>query len=182
MEVPTGLMESELAVSRTDLHERLAAARKSLRQQSERLAALLEECRRTQLNGLLTLPDDVAPRLFANDVVRIGEAEILVPRQSVRHTGGTHRLTPTEWQLLAFLLASPGEVHSRLEMAAGAWGRGYADRNSEVEVYVSRLRRKLGPAGPLLETVRRRGYRLVLHPAAPSTNGHEHAVPAQLPA
>jgi len=175
-------MESSVNVSHTDLHARLVAAREGLRQQTERLATLIEECRQTKLRVPVAFADDAPFRLFANDVVRLGEAEILVPRQAVRHVGGTHRLTPTEWQLLAFLLASPGVVHSRLDMAAGAWGRGYADRNSEVEVYVSRLRRKLGPAGNLLETVRRRGYRLVLHPVVEvPTNGREHALTVSLP-
>jgi DNA-binding response OmpR family regulator len=176
-------MESEVAVYGADVRERFAVVRESLLRESQRLAQNIEECRRALLGAVVPLPLHTAPKLFASDVVRIGEVEILVPRQAVRHAGGTHRLTPTEWQLLAFLLARPDAVHSRLAMAAGAWGPGYAERNSEVEVYVSRLRRKLGPAGPLLETVRRRGYRLVLPPqeVSPST-GLAREYPARLPA
>jgi len=144
-----------------EVQPRLHALQHELKTQLERMARLIAACQETAA-GLGRGADLGAPRLFARDVVRLGEAELLVARQAVRHAEGSHRLTPTEWQLLTFLLAEPGTVHSRVELAVGAWGPGYAERNSEVEVYVSRLRRKLGPSGRLLETVRGRGYRLVL--------------------
>jgi DNA-binding response OmpR family regulator len=85
-----------------------------------------------------------------------------------RHTvrlGDRHALlTPNEWQLFALMLAEPGRTFTREELATGAWGRGYCGRDSEVEVYISRLRRKLetDPRSPLMiETVRGSGYRLV---------------------
>ena len=85
-----------------------------------------------------------------------------------RHTvrlGDRHALlTPNEWQLFALMLAEPGRTFTREELATGAWGRGYGGRDSEVEVYISRLRRKLeaDPRSPLMiETVRGSGYRLV---------------------
>lgn len=162
-------MDRQGAATLVELHERLMVAREGLRLQSRRLTELLQACRLTQLRTATPLDDRSAPRLFASDVVRLGPVEILVPRQAIRHNAVIHRLTPTEWQLLTFLLAHPYEVLSRMQLAAGAWGAGFAERNSEVEVYISRLRRKLGPAGCLLETVRRQGYRLSLEtlPADP---------------
>ncbi len=159
-------MDSQTTAVRSEIRARLHAVRDELVVQRERLLQLIEACQATTLE-LRQNPDELSgPRLFARDVVRIGEAEVLIARQAIRHAGGVHRVTPTEWQLLTFLLANPGAVHSRLQLAVGAWGPGFAERNSEVEVYVSRLRRKLGSAGRLLETVRGRGYRLVLasHP------------------
>jgi len=100
-------------------------------------------------------------RLFAQDVVRVGGVEVVMARQAVRYDGTSARLTPTEWQLLLFFLGNPDVVLSRSTLAAGAWGDGYEGRDSEVEVYISRLRRKLGPAGRHLETVRGQGYRLL---------------------
>ena len=87
-------------------------------------------------------------RLFANDVVRVGEAEVVMARQAVRYDGTSARLTPTEWQLLLFFLGNPDVVLSRSTLAAGAWGDGYEGRDSEVEVYVSRLRRSMKLASP----------------------------------
>lgn len=155
-------MDTQAAAMRLELRTRLHQLRSDLQLQRNRLATLLEACSDTAAR--MSSVEVAAPRLFARAVVTLGDVEILVARQSIRHSGGTQRLTPTEWQLLTFLLANPGVVHSRLDLACGAWGTGFADRNSEVEVYVSRLRRKLGPAGGLLETVRGRGYQLVLPP------------------
>jgi DNA-binding response OmpR family regulator len=72
-------------------------------------------------------------------------------------------LTASEWQLLIALLGQRSAVLSRAELAARAWGAGYAGRHGEVEVYVSRLRRKLERAGSpaRIQTVRGRGYQLL---------------------
>jgi DNA-binding response OmpR family regulator len=151
------------SVDRAELRDRLAQARRQLEVQSERLAALIDMCRLTQLSCPVPRPDAATGLgVFTADVVHIGEAEVVTARQVVRNGHGAARLTPTEWQLLVFLLSNPDVVHTRAHLAAGAWGAGYEGRDSEVEVYVSRLRRKLGSAGRLLETVRGQGYRLVL--------------------
>jgi DNA-binding response OmpR family regulator len=96
----------------------------------------------------------------------VGGVEVLPMRQTVVNSSRTHRLTPTEWQLLAYLLSHAGQVLTRAELATGAWGPGFASRASEVEVYISRLRKKLDVPGSsrLIETVRGEGYRLTVAP------------------
>jgi DNA-binding winged helix-turn-helix (wHTH) protein len=95
----------------------------------------------------------------------LGPLEVLPMRQTVVNGAHSFRLTPTEWQLLAYLMAHPGEVLTRAELATGAWGAGFASRASEVEVYISRLRKKLEwDGGRLIETVRGSGYRLTEAP------------------
>jgi DNA-binding response OmpR family regulator len=154
---------TELIGRKGEILVRLGAARTELERQSARLARLLEECRTNKEARAQGRPAPAAnTRFFATDRVRLGDVEVVVPRQSVRDSRGTRRLTPTEWQLLVFLLSNPDSIHSRSELAAGAWGSGYDGRDTEVEVYISRLRRKLGAAAPLLETVRGQGYRFVL--------------------
>jgi DNA-binding response OmpR family regulator len=155
-------MAASVSLNHAELMDRLVVARRQLAEQSERLTLVLEACRRTKQSCGAPVPDRGTSRLFSSDRVRFGGVEVILQRQLVRHPRGSQRLTPTEWQLLLFLLSRPDVVHSRSELAAGAWGSGYHGRNSEVEVYVSRLRRKLGPAGRLLETVRGQGYRLLL--------------------
>ncbi|HZS14643.1 MAG TPA: winged helix-turn-helix domain-containing protein [Candidatus Dormibacteraeota bacterium] len=142
------------------LRARIAEARAHLDEQNEHLSRLLAACNATRAARAQAMAP--ARRIFAIDVVRLGEVEVLVTRQAVRDGNAVRRLTPTEWQLLLFLLDQPGVVHTRSELAGGAWGSGYHGRDTEVEVYVSRLRRKLGRSGRLLETVRGRGYRLAL--------------------
>lgn len=82
-------------------------------------------------------------------------------RLSVRDGSGTQRvLTPTEWRLLRLLADARGRVRTRGELARDLWGFEEG-RTSEVEVYISRLRRKLGgDRQSLITTVRGQGYRL----------------------
>lgn len=163
---------SNLIGWRSEIRERLHAARVELDRQSTRLNRVLELCRSAQEARTGGRPGAATTRLFATDRVRLGDVEVIVPRQSVRDSRGTvRRFTPTEWQLLLFLLGNPDTVHSRSQLAAGAWGSGYDGRDTEVEVYISRLRRKLGSAAPLLETVRGAGYRFVLWGDGPAGEG-----------
>lgn len=155
-------MDAELVGRRQDLQERLDVVRVNLTEQSARLRVLLEQFRSSVQRPSSPPPSAPTTRLFATDRLRLGDVEVVIPRQLVRDGRGTRRLTPTEWQLLLFLLTKPDIVHSRSELAAGAWGAGFDGRDTEVEVYVSRLRRKLGSAAPLLETVRGQGYRFAL--------------------
>ncbi len=77
-----------------------------------------------------------------------------------RHTGdvgrGPVRLTGREFLLLDFLAANHGRVHSREELLSAAWGLPFDPASNLVEVYVRRLRLKLGE--DIIETVHRKGY------------------------
>jgi two-component system OmpR family response regulator len=68
-------------------------------------------------------------------------------------------LTAREFQLLTFLVRRAGRVVSKPEILAGVWEDGYEGAPNAVEVYIARLRRKLGPSPPI-ETLRGMGYRL----------------------
>lgn len=82
-------------------------------------------------------------------------------RLSVRDDAGRNQvLTPTEWRLLRLLNDANGRVLTRQRLAQQLWGLDDG-RASEVEVYISRLRRKLGGGRQsLITTVRGEGYRL----------------------
>src|SRR5437868_3593736 len=82
---------------------------------------------------------------------------LLSERSAVRIGGQEIALTPTQFRLLAALVAEPGRAFSRAELVARAIGTVVAERT--VDVHVKELRRKLGPHGDRIETVRRRGYR-----------------------
>lgn len=72
-------------------------------------------------------------------------------------------LTPTEFRLLAHLLARPGEVVRRRELARAAWSHGAVVRENTLDVYIARLRRKLKEfnGAPDIATVHGVGYRIV---------------------
>jgi DNA-binding response OmpR family regulator len=66
-------------------------------------------------------------------------------------------LTRIEFELLANLARQMGRVMSKADLLARVWGFEGYDQNL-VEVHVSSLRRKLGEAGRLVQTVRGVGY------------------------
>ncbi|MGH2500193.1 MAG: response regulator [Candidatus Limnocylindria bacterium] len=72
-------------------------------------------------------------------------------------------LKPKEFELLAFLMASPGQVFSREQILAGVWGYDFTGDSRTVDTHVKTLRRRLGDDADRprwLETVRGVGYRL----------------------
>ncbi len=85
-----------------------------------------------------------------------------VSRHEVLRDGVPVRLTPTEFDLLALLSASPGRVISRGEMIQKVWGQGTDLDMRSVDAHVYRLRRKIEPAGPrptYIHSVAGIGYR-----------------------
>ncbi|MDQ2960122.1 MAG: response regulator transcription factor [Candidatus Dormibacteraeota bacterium] len=78
---------------------------------------------------------------FPGLIVDVGRHEVL--RDGVAVT-----LTPTEFDLLALLSASPGRVISRTEMIQKVWGQGADLDLRSVDAHVYRLRRKIEPEGP----------------------------------
>src|ERR1022692_3443848 len=67
-------------------------------------------------------------------------------------------LTPTELQLLAYLLARRGRTVSKAELLTQVWGYGSYDPNL-VEVRIGSLRRKLETGGGrIIHTVHGHGY------------------------
>jgi len=69
-------------------------------------------------------------------------------------------LTPTEFRLLRLLLERQGRTQTRARLLSEVWG--YADDvdSRTVDTHVRRLRKKLGAAAPLVETVVGVGYRI----------------------
>jgi DNA-binding response OmpR family regulator len=78
---------------------------------------------------------------FPGLIVDIGRHEVL-------RDGAQVNLTPTEFDLLALLSASPGRVISRSEMIQKVWGQGADLDLRSVDAHVYRLRRKIEPEGP----------------------------------
>jgi len=71
-------------------------------------------------------------------------------------------LTPTEFRLLARLLANPGEAVRRRDLVRAGWPHGAIVRQNTLDAYIARLRRKLRPLhrAPAVTTVHGVGYRI----------------------
>jgi two-component system response regulator MprA len=81
---------------------------------------------------------------------------------AVSSRGETRELTPTEFRILARLAAAPGTAVRRRELIEAAWPHGAIVHDNTLDVYIARLRRKLGdlPDAPHITTVHGIGYSL----------------------
>lgn len=109
------------------------------------------------LGRRFTVPTSDVAELRAGDVVLDTRAH--VARRGERPLD----LSPTEWNLLEFLVRHPGQALSRDQILLNAWPDPYGVQSSMVDVYVAYLRRKLGEPDPI-RTVRGVGYRLEAAP------------------
>ena len=96
-----------------------------------------------------------------SEVFTIGSARIDARRFLVS-TGEPpdQPLTVRELGLLKEFAAHPGEVLSRDTLLDEVWGMDYAGGSRTLDQHIVQIRRKLGPSGDLIETVRGVGYRL----------------------
>ena len=68
-------------------------------------------------------------------------------------------LTPTEFRLLEVLIRQAGRAFTRFELMDAAIGEDAIVLERTIDVHIKSLRKKLGEAGELIETVRGVGYR-----------------------
>ncbi|MFH8365515.1 response regulator transcription factor [Streptomyces sp. NPDC018031] len=95
----------------------------------------------------------------ASPVLRAGALTVDRGARQVTRDGVPVTLTTREFSVLEQLAVRAGDVVSKAEILEHVWDFAYEGDPNIVEVYVSALRRKLGPG--LIETVRGAGYRLV---------------------
>jgi two-component system, OmpR family, response regulator len=91
-------------------------------------------------------------------VVRIGDVEIDATDRRVNAGGAPVMLSSREWAVLDALSARPGAVVSKAQIEEALYAFGAEIESNTVEVYVSRLRKKLGRDH--IATLRGVGYRL----------------------
>jgi len=92
-------------------------------------------------------------------VLQIRELEIHPGRREVLVNGEPVQLTFTEFGILNFLARRPGWVFTRSQIVDAVRGDDYFVTDRSVDVQIVGLRKKLGPAGTDIETVRGVGYR-----------------------
>jgi two-component system alkaline phosphatase synthesis response regulator PhoP len=92
--------------------------------------------------------------------LRIKDLVIDPGRHEVRLAGQPLELTRTEFFLLHLLARRPGWVFTRYQIVQEVHGDDYAVTERSIDVHLVGLRKKLGPFGTFLETVRGIGYRL----------------------
>lgn len=99
--------------------------------------------------------DDGAP---GREPVQIGDVILDPSARRVTRDGEVVHLTPTEFDLIAFLAAAPDRVFTREQLLAEVWGYEVASGGRAVDSHVRAVRRKLGTN--LIRTVHGVGYAL----------------------
>jgi two-component system alkaline phosphatase synthesis response regulator PhoP len=92
-------------------------------------------------------------------VISIHGLRIDPQKYEIQYETSSPVLTSAEFKLLHFLARKPGRVFSRYQIVDGVKGADYPVTERSVDVQIVGLRRKLGKAGSLIETVRGVGYR-----------------------
>src|SRR5215831_4016056 len=103
--------------------------------------------------------------------VRLGVFEVDLKAGELRRNGSRVRLQEQPFQILTMLLERPGEVVTREELRGRLWPADtYVDFDHSLNAAVRRLRDALGDSAEnprFVETVARRGYRLLAPVAGP---------------
>jgi DNA-binding response OmpR family regulator len=136
----------------------------SIRQVLARVRAIL---RRVELESQRSVapdthppaPSSMSPGTFP-PLVR-GSLHIHLAERSVRLDGQEIDLTPKEYDLLVLLASHPGWVFKREILLQQIWGDDYEGFDRTIDNHITRLRKKLGPAGEKIETVWSVGYRFI---------------------
>jgi two-component system response regulator PhoP len=102
-------------------------------------------------------------------VLTAGDLRLHTAEQTVTYGAHLIDLSPTEFRILEYLMFRPRVVVSKQELLEHLYDFTWEHHSNVIEAHISNLRRKLrvNARGPVLETLRGRGYRL----ATPNGNG-----------
>ncbi|MFC8078441.1 response regulator transcription factor [Streptomyces sp. NPDC057137] len=95
----------------------------------------------------------------ASPVLRIGTLTVDTATRRVHREDTEVTLTAKEFAVLEQLAVRAGQIVGKPEILEHVWDFAYDGDPNIIEVYISALRRKLGPT--TIQTVRGAGYRLV---------------------
>jgi two-component system phosphate regulon response regulator PhoB len=99
------------------------------------------------------------PHNAKKTVIQRSDLTIDARKHLVMAKGNPVQLTFTEFELLCLLASRPGWAFTRSQIVDAVRGYNYSVTDRSVDVQIVGLRRKLGPCGHYIETVRGVGYR-----------------------
>jgi two-component system OmpR family response regulator len=94
----------------------------------------------------------------ASNMLSAGPVQLDLKASRVTVNGTPIKLTSHEYKVLEYMMHHPGKVISRTELTEHLYDQDFDRDSNTIEVFVGRLRRKLGL--DVIETVRGMGYRL----------------------
>jgi DNA-binding response OmpR family regulator len=101
----------------------------------------------------------------ADPTLRISDLVVNTVEQTVKRGEEWIELSPTEYHILEYLMHRPRVVVSKQELLEHLYDYNWEHHSNVIEAHVSNLRKKLDGASrqPSIETLRGRGYRLLVN-------------------
>ena len=96
----------------------------------------------------------------ASSVIACGALSVDTAASKASVKGDVLKLTSHEYRLLSYLIHHKGAVISRTELTEHLYDQDFDRDSNTIEVFIGRLRKKLGEHGAMIETVRGLGYRM----------------------
>ncbi|MET9222670.1 response regulator transcription factor [Streptomyces sp. NPDC088197] len=98
-------------------------------------------------------------------VLTVGDLVMDEDAREVTRGGAVVELSPTEFELLRYLMRNPRRVLSKAQILDRVWSYDFGGQAHVVELYISYLRRKIDSGRePMIHTVRGAGYLLKAPP------------------
>jgi DNA-binding response OmpR family regulator len=94
------------------------------------------------------------------DLLKVSDLHMDVRHRRVTRAGKAIALSPREFDVLQVLMQEPGRPFSRTELCERVWQRDHEYDTRTVEIFITRLRKKIDSAfaAPLIHTLRGVGY------------------------
>lgn len=103
--------------------------------------------------------------------LQVGDLQMNLQQRRVTRAGHVITLSPREFDLLQVLMSEPGRFFARTELYDRVWQREHNYDTRTVEMFITRLRRKIDAdfPTPLIHTLRSVGYTLRATPPDPDS-------------
>ena len=95
-----------------------------------------------------------------DSILSIFDLQINIDTREVKRSGSSIALTPTEYDLLVYLLSHKNRIVTREDILLNVWGYEYEGDTNVIDVYIRHLRKKIdeGFSKSIIQTVRGIGY------------------------
>jgi DNA-binding response OmpR family regulator len=95
-----------------------------------------------------------------SDLLKVADLVMDIRHRRVARGGRAVALSPREFDVLQVLMQEPGRPFSRTELCERVWQRDHEYDTRTVEIFITRLRKKIDAASapPLIQTLRGVGY------------------------
>ncbi len=100
------------------------------------------------------------PTADEHPIITTGPLAMNTKAHTVTFKNKTISLTPKEFGLLELFMRNPGQVLTPPLILERVWGFDYYGSDKTINVYIKKLREKLGEGGVLVKNVRGVGYKL----------------------